>query len=255
VSYRISSSEGTGTIRYYDASNQSSVNETSLHAHTTIEDVLRRILERREYYLHYVGAGLYTYDMFIREARMFGVARAMPPNVLKGMEWGTPIFLAFNNPEEKSAHVFGYFCITGINHNLPEKLSEIVDRSIAFETAAKHYYVARKCGYYKVRKESKTKLSLAEVVDIIVSVAREHNYPVKIFATGELRLTEPFTLHGVSFTRSVIKVRIWQTEVSKREQDYYIVRSIENYRQNQSISKHAKNVIPIVTFLNEEVVV
>lgn len=79
-------------------------------------------------WLHWIGNQYYSIRKFIEEARLIGVSRRVPRDVLRKMKWGDMIFLASKEKKLKSPVIFGYFRLERIQgvkvdmEDLPEHL-------------------------------------------------------------------------------------------------------------------------------------
>jgi len=65
--------------------------------------------EEQKAWLHWIGNKYYSIKSFIEEAKLIGVSRRVPKNILKKMRWGDTIFLASKQKGLKTPVVFGYF--------------------------------------------------------------------------------------------------------------------------------------------------
>jgi len=167
-----------------------------------------------EIYVHYIGKGLYDIDSFVKEAKKFGVARAIPPSVLKKFNWGDRIYLAQYITKEVDgkkvgfAKIFGYFEIEGINLSGSNELKERVRSSLnATCVGGGGGVVTRRCGSYAIGSVCYVKNDLKVTVETIVKTASDLGEKAKVFATGKLVLMEPIEVEA-KFSRSVVKVEV-----------------------------------------------
>ena len=115
--------------------------------------------QQNQFFLHYIGSGLYNLDVFENEAKKFGVQRALPFTHLKRFSFGTPVLLArFIKPQLISqtgstnktpgqAEIFGYFIVDGISHTLNKNLSEQLNEKLnILKVDSNSFSVSRVCG-------------------------------------------------------------------------------------------------------------
>jgi len=209
-----------------------------------------------QYKLHFVGKGLYPKEIFIKEARKYGVARAMPISVVRTLKDGEPILLAYYETEEKipRARVFGYFTYEGVNvSGAPKawtKLKEIADLECVAAGGSGGATVHRRCGSYTIAAicHSRKKLSLCEMVSVLELLAEETGEKVKIFVTGTFHELPEFVIKNIKFTRSIVTVDIPAELPELAELDYVTVFRIEDYEQRKRVPKKAKEVMPLNMF-------
>lgn len=174
-----------------------------------------------EVWLHYVGSGLYSIDSFVREAKKYGVSRAIPLNMLGKLNWGERIFLAQLVKKEggeevkRLAKVFGFFTVEWINLSSSEELRKAVyddPRVSAKVVSTSPFRVDRACGSYVVSAIATTSANLETVSKVIKEKVAEFWEKVKVFVGGRLTLIEPIELEA-PFTRSLIRVELDESKV------------------------------------------
>jgi len=173
-----------------------------------------------EYWLHYVGTGLYKIEVFAREAVKHGVQRAVPFSMLKRFEFGTPILLAYYR--EGKAEVFGYFNVNGLTHNLPkevyEDLLETVDVVRLDNTSVS---VSRACGSYTVGSTAYIDETLESLVEKIKQACEKHGVDpnkFKWFINGRYYpFKNSFVLTPAKFTRGYMRVKIKDLDIQRQQ--------------------------------------
>lgn len=210
----------------------------------------------KEYWLHYIGAGLYTVKTFEAEAYRYGVARAMPLSIIKSMNWGDVVLLAFRerDGEDESevavARVFGCFRVVGINHNLPPELAkELKEQLKVVGESSGGGTVHRRCGSYGVGGTVYVADTLPELIEKLEKVCREHGFRPKVFVGGEYRPLQPFTVR-VPFTRSALRIRLPIDPVESRPRiDKAAVVRIYNYKRRRYMPKRARKAPQLTLYL------
>lgn len=147
-------------------------------------------------FLHYVGKEYYSGTKFAAEAKEKGVSRAIPFSMLKSMEWQDQIFLAqfsadgrFRQQGYGFASIFGYFSVSGFNHDLPTEFMQEVAPFLRLDCSAPStpMQVDRECGSYGISAICTTTATLQEVTSIIEELAKKNNIDLskhKFFVTG-----------------------------------------------------------------------
>ncbi len=96
-------------------------------------------------WLHWIGNEHYTIPEFIKEAKLHGVSRRVPRNILRTMEPNDRIYLASKQKGLKSPVMFGYF--TAEEFAAIQKLDEL-DEEVRKKVLIKgRQLVKRGCGY------------------------------------------------------------------------------------------------------------
>lgn len=104
-------------------------------------------------WIHFIGAKYYSISGFKKEAKTYGINRAVAPNIFKKMELGDRVYLA--QGDSKSSKIFGYFEFTnlaGLNDDLIDRFESV---DLIELTSSKTYDVIRGCGRYVVKGEYK----------------------------------------------------------------------------------------------------
>lgn len=190
-------------------------------------------------WIHYIGKGLYTETGFAKEAMKYGVNRAINPMVLKGINWGDTVYVAFFESDKNlfgeklkcagKATIFGYFTVTGLNplcsDEVRKKLNDIlkIKETVNGEPAA----VERECGTYALSGVSYI------VEDNIADIAEkgEKNGVDKWFVSGRFTpLADKISIPGIPFTRGYLKTAMLD-KIKPAEKDRCNVRQIKNYKR------------------------
>ena len=212
---------------------------------------LREENESNLVWLHYVGRGLYSINTFVREAKKYGVSRAIPLQMLKKLHWGEKIYLAQVKEKLEGgkvvAKVFGYFTIRGINISGSDELKKAVfedERVNARVVSTGGTYVERACGSYVVSATAVTSADLETVANVISEKAKEFGESVKVFIGGELTLIDPIEIVA-PFTRSLVKVELDESKVKItrtlkiKEEDKHI-HHVKDYVRRKTLTKKDK---------------
>ena len=206
-------------------------------------------------WLHYIGKGLYTIESFVREAKKYGVSRAIPLQMLKKLNWGDKIYLAqslskveTDAKNEVVAKVFGYFRVESVQLSASDKLKSEVygdERVRAKVVDSGGYTVQRACGSYEVGSIAVTNANLSTVAEVIKEKENELGEKAKVFVCGELVLIEPIEITA-PFTRSLVRVNIDESKLvvkktlkieSKREK---AVVHVKDYKRRLRLNKTEK---------------
>jgi len=199
--------------------------------------------------LHFVGQATYKLESFIAEAKKLGVARAIPKNIAKNLEFGDIILLAiFKSHKEKDkkktkrvgkAYVFGYFIIEGlnVNHEIMEEAEK--DLNIKY-TSNITVTVVRGCGSYVISGTSIVENTLKEVIEAIEKAERKLKKKAKIFLTGRFVPVKPFVLRDIPFTRSIIYVDLPEATMKRMKVDLPQVFKIRDYERVTRRTKKEK---------------
>ena len=181
-------------------------------------------------WLHYVGKNLYSKKSFIKEAKEFGVNRAVPKWMVgKHIKLGDKIYLAFHKKDKRSlkekAIIFGFFIVEGFSFDVEtakELEKEGVGKTILHDDGP--IDVKRGCGSYSI-------VGTFEVKDEekFLEVLREKGN--KIFVRGRFfELEEEEVIENVSFSRGYIRI---EDEVEKPLRYHYDLSNevIDNYNR------------------------
>ena len=206
--------------------------------------------------IHYIGKGLYDINSFKKEAKKYGVARALPSTIIKTLKWGDKIYLATYEKSRGVAIIFGYFIIQGINYNGSERLKQAVRSDERLKVVHEQYSgreVKRRCGSYQIGSVTYVDNELKELVEIIEdnavietekAVIKEQ---FKIFVTGRFYET-PLIQVEAPFSRSIVKIpvsKLGSNVLFKVEGETVKTRSlasINDYKQRKRLTKKDKAV-------------
>jgi len=175
-----------------------------------------------EVWLHYVGSQLYSIESFVREARKYGVSRAIPLNMLGKLRWGEKIYLAqlvrkeVGGEERKLARIFGFFTVEWVNLSCSDELRKAVyddPRVSAKIISTGKLRVERACGSYVISAVATTSADLETVAKVIKEKVVEFGEKVKVFVGGKLTLIYPQVEVEAPFTRSLVRVEFDEGKV------------------------------------------
>lgn len=210
-----------------------------------------------KYYLHYVGKGLYTKEKFIAEAIRYGVSRAIPSNIIKNLDWGEPILLAFydiideTNNSIPSAIVFGYFYFTRLRHTgfTEEANQEFVKKLDVVEVVSSiANKIVRGCGSYVQGGITIVRDRPKDIIRKSEEIQEKYGIRVKWFLEGDFhKLSPEIVLNPINFTRSLMIVEI-DRSISEIRSDVGVVVFSYDYHQQRYAQKHARGTLPIDYF-------
>lgn len=196
-----------------------------------------------EYWLHYVGKGLYKPTIFIREAKKYRVNRAIPWQIARKLKWNEIILLAYYI--RGKAWIFGYFKVENISHTLPMKHIEKLHKKLNIrEVVSLSKNISRACGSYTIVGRVYVDNTVEEVVDAIIETAKEVGVKVKVFVGGNLwTLRNPIVVNA-PFTRSLTKIKLdvaiegtYYGETEIENKTMYI---IDNYNLRHYLTKRER---------------
>jgi len=166
--------------------------------------------------LHYIGKRFYTMGSFIKEAKRYGVSRALPTSVIKKLKWNDKIYVAFYEKDKRGPYalVFGLFYVQGLNVGNKlvkdaignDKRLRVV-KSVDFSGSGGKT-VVRGCGEYSISSVTYVDNELSELVEIIEDNAKKLNVLAKLMVTGPFVQIPPIKLRGAKFTRSVVYAHV-----------------------------------------------
>lgn len=185
-----------------------------------------------EYYLNYVGSGVYSVPVFEAEARRIGVSRGLPMRIIRTLSFGDKILLAQWNPDREeqerlrpaaqeaggkyfrvgSAEVFGYFTVSGLSFRCedPEMVAALVSTLHVQMLVEANERVDRMCGTGIIGVRYFVTDSVEDVIVKAQTVEREmgRGKRFKFFVTGAYSRIERMTLSPAKFSRGVVKVDV-----------------------------------------------
>ena len=237
------------------------------------------------YLLHFVGSRLYPIKRFLRESERLGVNRAVPFSVLHSIKWGDVVLLAEHSkvpvgenepsakvkrdiekspstpssessdfeghgdgssqPTEGIATIFGFFRVTSLVDNLPDKVKNDLMKTLRIVSVSKDppKLVMRGCGNYTLVGGVVVEDPIAEVAEKIAVACEKAGINVnscKFFLAGVLELLEqPVVLRGRAFFQGYAKVDL-NLDIPKLKRSKKAVIFIEDYNHNWS-EKRAKD--------------
>lgn len=201
--------------------------------------------------LHYVGVKLYPVQTFIKEAQGLGVNRCLPINVVKKIKWNDRILLATYEPKaleegrdgrsnkrNGTAHVFGYFNVTGLSYNAsPEFKKALTAQLDVIKTSEPNETVHRQCGSYEIRQSCVIKNSIEDIISKAQKLAEERAEKIKFFVAGAFTPFE-LTISPINFARGVITVDVTLEPENITEEILKMVNTLENYNKRTYIKTH-----------------
>ena len=203
------------------------------------------------YNLHFIGRDLYSIQHFVEESRRIGVNRAIPSLILKQLTWGEPVLVAqyipdttpkssFDLPKRDKvrAEIFGYFVVDGINMSCDSQLKqEIIDNLNVVESLDVNQNVRRRCGSYMISTSHQVTNTVAEIVNLGESLAKERGMKIKWFVAGRFfEFKEVSVITDIPFSRSLVKVE-FNINIKLTEMVQNKVSFFGNYQQRQYIKK------------------
>ena len=148
--------------------------------------------------LHYVGKATYNEELFKKEARRYGVNRALPKALALKLKPGDIVLLAFKVKE--GAKVIGYMVVSG--YTLPNDIAKKVGEDIVDWQEGPAVIEHRGCGTIIISGKGYVK-DWDALVERLKSI--EENF--KIFVAGKFYELQPFILNK-KFTMSGIWIDV-----------------------------------------------
>jgi len=198
-----------------------------------------------DFWIHYVGKGLYSIERFEAEVKRYGVQRAIPFHMIKNFHWGDTVLLAhwtYDKGENYGyAEVFGYFTVDSIVQNLPEEIKEkLVEKLEVVSVESENpKYENRVCGGYFLGAKIYVKDSIESLVDKVKRTCEECGVDpnsFKWFLRGRYTPMKSFILSPAKFTRSYMKISIEDLNLPLTETDGSLV-WIYDYKQRTYLRK------------------
>lgn len=201
-----------------------------------------------EYWLHYIGKGLYSKDSFELEATRIGVQRAIPFYMLKAFKWGDIILLAHWSKSE--AQVFGYFALTSVTHNLPKEINdELLEKlEVTLILQPNNAYENRQCGAYFNGAIAYINNSIEDIereaIKVCGKVGASPN-EFKWFLKGYYKpLEQMVILKPAKFTRGYLRTKIQDLNLKTLPQEEHgSLIWIYNYQKRTYLRKGDKSRI------------
>jgi len=178
--------------------------------------------EKVEIRLHFVGSRYYTRSSFIKEARRFGVARAIAPSHLKSLNWGDIVYLAEYEPgvESGKAIVFGYIRVDGVSIEASERVKREAEKEINVERVEKvgKQAIRRACGGYFITSIAYVRDPLPKIAETYERIAKKYGEKVKFLLNGTLTTFEhELIIENVKFARGIQKVKVRVSDLLEPE--------------------------------------
>jgi hypothetical protein len=209
-----------------------------------------------EYWLHYVGRGLYDVDSFVEEAKRYGVQRGIAFYKLRDFRWGDEVLLA--TYLNQNGEVFGYFVVEGITHNMPPELCEKLISKLDV-VAVKNdppKFERRRCGSYYLGGGVVVRDSLESIFEKILQLCKENKVnpnSFKWFLKGPFKDLPSILLSPAKFFRGYNKINI-DLNLDKSESLATEIVYIYNYRQRGYLRKRDEVALgqkPIESYFGE----
>jgi len=199
-----------------------------------------------EYWLHYVGAGLYNVSRFEAEATRMGVQRTVSFNMLGSLKFGDQILLAhWMGNRQRQAEVFGYFVVSGVSDNLPREVTERLWGTLdVVQVVEGGGSEKRACGSYAVGSTAVVRDSIAEIVGKVREVCGEMGVdPTKFkwFLRGEYGRVGSFVLDPAKFTASYMKVDVDGLDLEAPPKGDHLLVWLYDYEQRRYLRKLDKS--------------
>ncbi|MCW1309779.1 MAG: hypothetical protein QXP04_03720 [Candidatus Nanoarchaeia archaeon] len=156
-----------------------------------------------KYPLHFIGNSTYSLELFIKEAKKYGISRALPFYLIRKFRSQDIILLAVKDGEE--AKVFGYMIVEGFS--VPSELLEKIlnETGAKFRIEVKNEQISRGCGSYVLTKVAYIEEGFEKVVEKLSEEYKVNKF--KSFINGRLKLIKPFNLK-IKFFRGIKYVDI-----------------------------------------------
>ncbi|MBW2675667.1 MAG: hypothetical protein JRD89_20050 [Deltaproteobacteria bacterium] len=199
------------------------------------------------FWLHYVGKRLYSIDHFEKEARRYGVQRAVPFYQIRKFRWGDRILLA--HWLDGNAEVFGYFTVEAITHNLPDEVTEeLIDKlDVISISKGTPKYERRFCGGYYIGGSVLIKNSVEDLHGKIKEICERSGIDpnsVKWFLRGKYtKLVNSVVLSPAKFTRSYMKVEIEGLDLDSADLSSGVLVWVYNYTQRKYFRKGEEKLL------------
>jgi hypothetical protein len=200
-----------------------------------------------EYYIHFIGKGMYSVSKFEKESLKYGVNRPIPKFTARKMKWGEPILLAHYQPKDKkqykkpTAEIFGYYTIDGVNITASDEFKEKLYKKLKIVSTINVSAppVERECGSYVITATHTIADSLEETITKIYETEKETEEKAKLFIAGIYHALEPYQyVAPVKFTQGSFLVKV-KTNILKEKVSTKL-NIIENYNQRFYIPKKKK---------------
>lgn len=127
---------------------------------------------KHQCWIHFIGKQYYTIEEFIKESQKHGISRAIAPGVLKKMNVGDLILLAYKDGAHSK--IFGYFKFDNLIGLSPAgvnalKNSGVLDEGISYDNPIQ---VERGCGKYEICHSYGVN-DTAKFMDIVGEMSKE----------------------------------------------------------------------------------
>ena len=200
-----------------------------------------------ECYLHYVGKKLYNINRFEREAKRYGVQRAIPFRSIKDFEFGNKILLAhYMGKKENATNVFGYFRVEEIVNNLPEKVREKLIVELDVVAVIDSSGIERRaCGSYAVGGGVIIENNIKDLIEKTIKVCEEEKVdPVmyKWFLKGSYTSIPNFIMKPAKFTRGYRKIE-FEGDLGKELIETKSLGWIRNYKGRRYLTQREEQLL------------
>jgi len=208
-----------------------------------------------EYWIHYVGKGLYSPEDFKKEAEKLGVQRAIPFAQIKKFHWGDTVLLAQyqkvrkNDEEIGEATVFGYFMVNGVTCNYPPEMMKALTGKLRVSsciTLSTPRYERRRCGGYSIGATYSVEDTIEEIAEKMKETCMEFEASpneFKYFLKGIFHeLDSPITFSPAKFTRGYMRIET-DIEIRGAREDTGELRFIYSYQRRKYLSRKERGAL------------
>lgn len=219
-----------------------------------------KVVETKQYWLHFIGSRVYGQDNFTFEAKRLGAQRAIASAILRQIKWGEKLLIATWIPQERSTSewkrfnkgtgsIFGYMQVTRVVPLFSEKQEEFMKALMSEMHVVRADYsdagasVERMCGSYTTGASFFVTDTIEEIVDAAVEIAKSAYVKVRFFVAGAFydMPNGMLELPNINFTRGYTRVNIPSIEaLEKIEMEEIRVQSISNYGRRAYVKKEDK---------------
>lgn len=214
-----------------------------------------------QYYLNYVGGGVYSVPVFEAEAKRVGVSRGLPARIIKTLKFGDKILLAQwkpNHAEQErlkpvaqseggkyfrvgSAEVFGYFIVRGLNFRCedPEMVAGLVGLLHIEMMVECNETVERMCGTGVIGVRYYVSDSVEDIIRKAQTVEKEisRGAKFKFFVTGEYHKMDKVEIASAKFSRGVVKVEVSEPLADAANDRAAEVALLKDYSRRMYVAK------------------
>jgi len=172
---------------------------------------MNELIKQYTRWMHYIGRYYRSHHAFIREAKVMGIARRIPAQVARGMNYGDTVVLLRYCRKER-VYAFAEMVITGLvlSGDMAQAVGEKLQAQGKATYTAGGGMISRECGSYMIMGTWNVDAELPEVMDIVTEIAAEKGMDATfVMISGELTTVydDPVYLDPAPpFTRGFIRV-------------------------------------------------